>query len=757
MTADRNLLFCMLALQMDFVSRDAVIGAVNAWVLDKKKPLGQLLVERNILREDTRQLLEALVEKHVELHGGDLEKSLASVGSVPFAIHELQQFVDEPISNLAPTLMPVRHPPSTDETDNGLCSAPSSDGETLTARPPVTAAPAAGSAPSSGPRFRVLRLHAQGGLGQVYLARDEELGREVALKEIQLQYADDPASQARFVLEGEVTGKLEHPGIVPVYGLGRYRDGRPYYAMRFIRGDSLQDVIHRFHESHQAVREPGQRAMDLRLLLRRFVDVCNAIAYAHSRGVLNRDIKPANVMLGQYGETLVLDWGLAKLVGQTDVASSSVGGAAVDTLRSTAATACAHTQVGSAMGTPAYMSPEQAAGELNKLGQASDVYSLGATLYSLLTGKPPIEGKDLGLVLERVQKGDFPPPRQIRKDVPVGLEAICLKAMALRPEDRYGSAEALADEVEHWLADEPVQAHREPWLVRTRRWMRRHRTAVTASAAALVVAFLCVSVAAALLTQANGHLVQAKAEEERAKELALRRERDASEQRDHALANLREAEEQRERSHFYLESLFNMKRFGRSLQSHPLRDDFDLKIHLINGARGRSRAEVARGEFKREQKFCLSVESSADCFLHVFYAIPDSVIATRWTRHHSIVGVYPNKVEKNNKIARSSKRLLLNEPGLFLSPVVTSGDLAYLYVLATEKDWKFRPDGDDDYFYTFSPAAAADLARQIARIVEGAGSSASSERQKVAEEIFVFYVRSKASGPGKKSPPQPHR
>jgi serine/threonine protein kinase len=165
-----------------------------------------------------------------------------------------------------------------------------------------------GTPTSSGLRFRVLRPHARGGLGEVHVALDEELGREVALKQIQARYADDPTSRARFLLEAEITGRLEHPGIVPVYGLGSYEDGRPYYAMRFVRGDSLEDGIRHFHEAEKSARSPGDRALELRQLLGRFVAVCNAIASAHSRGILHRDLKPGNVMLGQYGETLVKEF-----------------------------------------------------------------------------------------------------------------------------------------------------------------------------------------------------------------------------------------------------------------------------------------------------------------------------------------------------------------------------------------------------------------------------------------------------------------
>src|SRR5262249_16600137 len=157
-------------------------------------------------------------------------------------------------------------------------------------------------------------------LGEVFVAEDLELHREVALKQIQQRHGDHRESRARFFREAEITGGLEHPGIVPVYGLGHYDDGRPYYAMRFIRGDSLKEAIDQFHRG-RAAGGAGRRSLELQKLLRRFLDVCNAVAYAHSRGVLHRDLKPGNIMVGQYGETLVVDWGLAKVVGTKDSSS----------------------------------------------------------------------------------------------------------------------------------------------------------------------------------------------------------------------------------------------------------------------------------------------------------------------------------------------------------------------------------------------------------------------------------------------------
>src|SRR5262249_34915649 len=170
--------------------------------------------------------------------------------------------------------------------------------------PDRTSTLSVGAATSEGQRFRLLRPHAKGGLGEVFVALDAELHREVALKQILERHADDPVSRQRFVVEAETTGALEPPGVVPVYGLGTYGGGRPYYAMRFIRGDSLKEAIEHFHGDGALQSHPGRRSLELRKLLRRFLDVCNALDYAHSHGVIHRDLKPANVILGRHGETL---------------------------------------------------------------------------------------------------------------------------------------------------------------------------------------------------------------------------------------------------------------------------------------------------------------------------------------------------------------------------------------------------------------------------------------------------------------------
>jgi WD40 repeat protein/tRNA A-37 threonylcarbamoyl transferase component Bud32 len=494
--ADRNLLFGIFAVQMDFVSRDALIAAMNAWVLAKHRPLGDLLQEQGALSPEHRQLLEQLTAAHLKAHGGDVQQSLA--------VLKQQSTIGVALGSVA---------------DGELQASLAVIGATLATTDDH-------APPPDGMRYRVLRPHAQGGLGVVSVARDTELGREVALKEIHAGHAGDAVSRDRFVREAEITGGLEHPGIVPVYGLGRYDDGRPYYAMRFIRGESLQEAIKKLH-MHQA-------GYSQRGLLTRFVAACNAIAYAHSRGVIHRDIKPSNVMLGPYGETLVVDWGLAKVIGRESPDGEDSASAEL-TLRPPSGDSSA-TQAGSALGTPAFMSPEQARGELAKLGPATDIYSLGATLYTLITGRPPIQGRTTAELLENVRLGNWKPARQLQPSAPKPLDAVASKALALKPADRYATPLELAAEVERWLADEPVHAYREPWRTKAGRWLKRHRLPVTGAVVLLLAAVPLLVIIAVNRESARSQAAALATEADQQREIADQARDEAEKRRDQVAA-----------------------------------------------------------------------------------------------------------------------------------------------------------------------------------------------------------------------------
>jgi tRNA A-37 threonylcarbamoyl transferase component Bud32/tetratricopeptide (TPR) repeat protein len=342
-----------------------------------------------------------------------------------------------------------------------------------------------------------LAPHAKGGLGEVLRATDPNLHRTVAIKRLHQRHGDNPASQRRFVLEAEITARLEHPGVVPVHGLFQDDHQRPCYAMRFLEGQTFGEAIHAYQAG------PAE-AVTFRRLLQCFLQVCQTVAYAHSRGVIHRDLKPSNVMLGKFGETIVVDWGLAKVVGRPDELRAVSPEA---TLQLAGSGSGDETAMGSAVGTPAYMSPEQAAGRWDVIDHATDVYGLGAVLYTVLTGRPPLERGNWPELQQKIQRGDFPRPRQVNSLVPKPLEAVCLKAMALDPADRYPSAVAMAADVEHWLADESVAAYSEPLFARGRRWLRRHRSFVIGAAALLVISLAAAAAGLVLLGRKNQQIV----------------------------------------------------------------------------------------------------------------------------------------------------------------------------------------------------------------------------------------------------------
>jgi tetratricopeptide (TPR) repeat protein/tRNA A-37 threonylcarbamoyl transferase component Bud32 len=449
MSEDRNLKFGLLAHQLALITEEELLSALHAWFLKKDLSLAEVLRERGSLDAAAIARVDALLDKSTcisteILHPEGPAELFAATHPVPRKLEAV------------PAVPAVR--------------------------------------PERTERFTVLRVHAVGGVGRISIAHDAQLQREVVLKEIQEEFLEDQENLNRFVVEAQITGRLEHPGVAPVYSLGAFPDGRPYYVMRFIRGRSLSHAIEHFHRMYGS-SDSSQKIIEMRKLLRHFLDACNTIEYAHNRGVIHRDIKPDNIMLGRYGETIVVDWGLAKPLDETD-RSLSPEPATIGAIRRCSLADTSETQAGVVIGTPEYMSPEQAEGVQPRVGPASDVYSLGATLYSILTGRAPIAGNDVGEVLRRVRTGNYPGARAVDSAIPVHLEAICRMAMALKPEDRYASPRRLADDVERWMADQPVAAYPESLRERGLRWARRHRAWANALAVTVLVLALTASGAA---------------------------------------------------------------------------------------------------------------------------------------------------------------------------------------------------------------------------------------------------------------------
>ncbi|MCA9637429.1 MAG: serine/threonine protein kinase, partial [Myxococcales bacterium] len=321
-------------------------------------------------------------------------------------------------------------------------------------------------------RYRDVRRVGAGGMGVVYAAHDRELDREVAIK-LRNGIGADRIGRARFLREVRVTAGLQHPSIVPVYELTCLDEERPYYTMKLIKGRTLA----------AAIAECATQGERLRLL-DHFVDLCQALAYAHKRGIIHRDIKPANVMVGEFGETVVLDWGLAKrthdddaLAGEDDADEAELTWALAE-----------RTRAGSLVGTPQYMSPEQARGELDAIDARSDTWSLGLVLYELLAGAPAFTGGSLGELLAKIQAGEVPSLRERCPELPRDLVAIVERALRVDPRERYADAGALADDVAAFRAGALVGAHSYTAAERLRRFLARHRHAVAiASIAALTL------------------------------------------------------------------------------------------------------------------------------------------------------------------------------------------------------------------------------------------------------------------------------
>ncbi|MCB9522396.1 MAG: SUMF1/EgtB/PvdO family nonheme iron enzyme [Myxococcales bacterium] len=308
----------------------------------------------------------------------------------------------------------------------------------------------------AGERYALGDELGRGGMGQVIEAYDRVLDRPVALK---LMHApQDDGLKARFIEEARVTGQLQHPGVPPVYEMGRLGDGRPYFAMKRIEGRTLRDVV----EDLRA----GNPGLGLVRLMTLFARIARTIAYAHQQGFIHRDLKPDNIMLGEFGEVTVMDWGLAKPVGRADPApvggNSRIGGGRFDTAD------------GEVTGTPQYMPPEQASGEVKALGPRADIYSLGAVLYELLTLEPPFDGQNPRRIREAVIHEAVQPPSQRAPEraIPHPLEELCLHCLRKAPEERPASAAWVADRVDAYLEGERdrarIAAERDRWMTQGR-------------------------------------------------------------------------------------------------------------------------------------------------------------------------------------------------------------------------------------------------------------------------------------------------
>lgn len=373
----------------------------------------------------------------------------------------------------------------------------------------------------AGSQLEVHEEIGRGGMGAVHRAYDRHLRRHLALKVL---LDDAPHRLARFLEEAQVNGQLDHPNIVPVHGIGLDASGRAYFTMKWVRGNNLAEVI--------AAMEAGSTDWNVTRVLSTLLRVCEALAFAHDKGVVHRDIKPANVMVGRFGEVYVMDWGLARVEGHVDSHDIRVVpaelGQHVRTDRRDSASSTPFsplvTMDGDVVGTPAFMSPEQAEGEIERVGPRSDIYSVGAMLYRLIGGRDPYSESGRSLpareILARVRSGPPPGIATFRDDVPAELIAIQEKAMARRLEDRYSSMLDLASDLRAYLEHRVVAAYETGALAELKKWVRRNP--VIAAAAGILIAVI--TVAAGVVAAKNVEIAsQKQTVEQRERDLSARK------------------------------------------------------------------------------------------------------------------------------------------------------------------------------------------------------------------------------------------
>ncbi|HYF50377.1 MAG TPA: protein kinase [Planctomycetota bacterium] len=385
--------------------------------------------------------------------------------------------------------------------------------------PPRRAVPEGPRASELGP-YEILKEIGRGGMGLVVQGYDQALKREVAIKTLHPQTRADPVKRMRFIKEAQITGQLEHPGIVPVHYLGWDGEGNEFFSMKLASGEPLDKILERWHKGDAKTLQK----YSLTRLLSIFERVCETIEFAHSRSVMHRDLKPGNVMIGTHGEVWVLDWGLAKVIGSSDDESRPAASDEGPKPRIKSDVANDVTLDGLVVGTPEYMAPEQAAGEV--LDEGVDIFALGAILYEILTSQPPRTGTTVNEIVTKAAQGRFTPVRRTAKgkNAPAALSAVAEKCLAPERRKRYSSVQDLIQDLRSYAAGLEVSARPDTKMERIRRTLRRHRKLVALSGSIAALLLIVITIASVVIAQKDrearveqDRALQAKIEEQKAK------------------------------------------------------------------------------------------------------------------------------------------------------------------------------------------------------------------------------------------------
>jgi serine/threonine-protein kinase len=483
--ADRELLFGLLALQNGLINQVQLLAAFQAWTLERSKGLADHLVALGHLSPARRPVVEAMAALHLEAHGGDVERSLAALPAGPSTRRSLAGLGDPDLAASLAGLAPAHDDLTQDRPSDAttarcgvtLAETDPDDGMTLASAGEVVLDGAAS-------RYEFVAEIARGGMGAVLKARDPALGRDLALKILLDCHRERTDLVDRFVEEAQICGQLQHPGVVPVYELGTLGNRRPFFTMKLVKGRTLAELL-------EERTEP-----DLPRFLSIFEAVCQTVAYAHARGVIHRDLKPSNVMVGSFGEVQVMDWGLAKVLLRDGQAVREEREARTETVVATLRSQgnSELSQAGSVLGTPAYMAPEQARGEIDLVDRRADVFALGSILCEVLTGRPAFLGGSAREILAVASRGDTADALACLCSCGADpdLLALARDCLAVVPNDRPAAAGVVADRVSAYLAG--VQERlREAELARAQadaraEEERKRRRLALALAATIVVA-----------------------------------------------------------------------------------------------------------------------------------------------------------------------------------------------------------------------------------------------------------------------------
>jgi serine/threonine protein kinase len=620
--SDQNFLFVLIAYQNAYITVDQFLECAVIWNKDPKREIGEILVEKKFLDETERFNIHGIVEDRIRRLGG-LENSLSFAldnGSVP----DVQDLPEQWADRLTRETKII--PPRDSSSNEPIAS-----------------------------RYQLRHELGGGGQGIVYEADDLELGRRVAIKKVRRELEDDPNAIGSLIEEARNTSRLDHSSIVPVFDINKDERGKPLFAMRLIRGEKLSDVIDRIDYKHLT---PSKYINTIRPLLRHLIDVCNAVQYAFDdNDVIHRDIKPDNIMIDRYGDTVLMDWGMGKSVND----SSQLDEQASIFFRPSlfdSDSGSERTRAGTIKGTMHYISPEQAHGLVKQVDHRTDIYLLGATLYKLLVGKTPYrmdQGKFFEM-LQRARKNEFQAPRVANPLVPKELEAICLKAMATEPNDRYQRADALAQDLENWIAGEPVTALPDGLLRKTERWLKRH-------ARSAIIGLTILSLGVAGLTWANLAIRDQERKTLQSRAFASEVLDKFADEYDSSLAQFPDTEERR---------LVFLTRTVADVEKHAQKnpDDYNFRIDLVRlltrlaRVEGKSNTEQALKHFDQATEI---IKASVTAPIPSKDRINWDIAEGDMSYFHADLLIQNNKLEEAyavNNVARIiGERLNRQEPG----------------------------------------------------------------------------------------------